>query len=582
MKPRVLMLVALAACGPSVQPTDGDGGESTIDARRGPDADICENQCSADLHEVLDCEGNVIDICPDDQGCGATGCVPACQAAEDGKTTIGCDYYALSPDVIPEGHGGCLAAFVANTWTSPVTITVERDGVDLPLDGFARIPSGSGQTLTYAPLTNGELQPGQVAILFLARFGTTLNNCPAGVTPAFTTADAAVHGTGYGEAFHITTSRPVVAYDIYPYGGGDSAATSATLLVPTSAWDVNYVAADAFRKSTIVPQAEPSIALVGKEDGTSVTIRPIAAITGGGGVGAAPAGVPTTYTVGRGQILQFTQPAALVGSAIQSDKPVGLWGGATCLSIDIGDFACDSAHQQIPPVKALGHRYAGVRHRDRYPGTVESVPWRMVGAVDGTTLTYRPSTPPGAPTTLALGQVAEFWTSEAFTVESQDAEHPFYMSGHMTGCGHVGGSAGDCRGDPEYVNVIPVDQYLAEYTFFTDPTYPETHLVFVRQSKDGAFAEVELDCVGIVTGWQPIDSGGDLEYTRVDLVTGNFAPVGTCNNGLHRARSDQPFGLVVWGWGSAASAGFFTQAVSYAYPAGAAVRPINEVVVVVD
>lgn len=577
----MLWMLVLAGCGPSVSPSDNDGG-GTIDAAPRPDAFVCVDQCSADLHEVLDCQGNVVDICPDDQGCGMGGCVPACQAAEDGKTTIGCDYYAISPDVIPEGHGGCLAAFIANTWNAPVTIAVERDGVDLPLDGFARIPSGSGQSLTYAPLTNGELQPGQVAILFLARFGSALNNCPPGVTPAYTTADAAVHGTGYGEAFHITTTRPVVAYDIYPYGGGDSAATSATLLVPTSAWDINYVAADAYRKSTIVSFAEPSIALVGMEDGTSVTIRPIAAINGGAGVAPAPAGVPTTYPIARGQILQFTQPIALVGSAIQSDKPIGLWGGATCLSIDVGDVACDSAHQQIPPVKALGHRYASVRYRNRIPGTEESVPWRMVGAVDATDLVYEPSTPAGAPTTLAQGQVAEFWAPGPFVVQSQDEEHPFYMSAHMSGCGRIGGGFGDCRGDPEYVNIVPVDQYLAEYTFFTDPTYPETNLVFVRQREDGEFADVELDCVGIVTGWQPLDGSGDLEYTRVDLVTGNFEPVGTCNNGVHRARSDVPFGLVVWGWGSGATTGFFTEAVSYAYPAGAAVRPINEVIVEVD
>jgi hypothetical protein len=577
-----LFIVLAAACAPSVKPSDHDGGGTpSIDAADLPDARQCGPVCSADLHEVLDCDGDVVDLCPDDMGCSTQGtCVPACQAADEGKTTIGCDYYAISPDVIPEGQGGCLAAFIANTWNAPVTITVERAGVDLPLAGFARIPSGSGQTLTYAPLEDGQLQPGQVAILFLARYGGVLNNCPAGVTPAYTTSDAAVHGTGYGEAFHITTSRPVVAYDIYPYGGGDSAATSATLLVPTSAWDVNYVAADAFRKSVIVGFAEPSIALVGKVDGTSVTVRPVAAINGGAGVAPGPANVPTTYTIDRGQILQFTQPVALVGSAIQSDQPIGLWGGATCLSIDVSDFACDSAHQQVPPVKALGHRYAGVRYRDRYPGIPEDVPWRMVGAVDGTVLEYSPSTPAGAPASLEQGQVAEFWTTEAFTVTSQDAEHPFYMSAHMTGCSHTGGGGGDCRGDPEYVNVVPTDQYLSEYTFFTDPTYPETHLVFVRKREGGEFAPVELDCVGIVGGWQPL--GDDFEYTRVDMVTGNFTPVGDCNNGLHRARSDNPFGLVVWGWGSSASGAFFTQAVSYAYPAGAAVRPINEVIVEVD
>lgn len=574
-----LLIAMVAACGPTPRKT-GDAGDNG-DAVGGDDGNsACPSSCSADLHDVVDCNGNVLATCPPDMGCGANGvCVPACQSAADNKSTIGCDYYAISPEIISAGFGACFAAFIANTWGYPISINVERDGQTFPLDGFARVPAGQGQGLTYAPLTNGMLQPNEVAILFLARFGNTLTNCPAGITPAFTTADAAVHGTGYGRAFHITTSAPVVAYDIFPYGGGASAATSATLLLPTSAWDTDYVGVDAFRKSTVVVEAQPSMALVGAEDNTTVTIRPTAAIVGGAGVASAAQGVPTTYTLSRGQILQFTQDSELIGSAIQSDRPVGLWAGASCLSIDVGEVACDSAHQQIPPVKALGHRYAAVRYRNRFAGVEETVPWRFVGAADGTTLTYSPSTPPGAPTTLALGQVAEFNAPGQFVVQSQDPDHPFYVSAHMTGCQRTNPTFDDCRGDPEFVNVIPLEQYLAKYTFFTDPTYPETNLVFTRSKQNGVFHDVTLDCAGTLTGWQPLDASGEVEHTRLDMVTGNFTPVNGCNNGLHVATSAQPFGLVVWGWGSAASLGFSSQAVSYAYPAGASVKKINTVVI---
>lgn len=576
------LVIAAIGCGPAGrQHGDGAGGDdagSTADGAPG-----CEPlSCSADLHNVLDCNGNVITTCPSDMGCGAGGvCVPACQSAQDNQSTIGCDYYAVDPEIIADGAGACFAAFIANTWTSPVSINVERAGQSFPVDSFARIPSGTGQSLTYSPLSGGMLQPGEVAILFLARFGFTLTDCPAGIPPAYTATDAAVHGTGRGDAFRITTSAPVVAYDIFPYGGGASAATSATLLLPTSAWDVNYVGVDAFRKSTFVVQAQPSMAIVGKEDGTNVTIRPTAAIAGGPGVAAGAAGTPTTYPLRAGEILQFTQDSELIGSAILSDKPVGLWAGASCLSIDVGDQACDSAHQQIPPVKALGHRYAAVRYRDRFPGANEDVPWRIVGAADGTVLTYEPSTPPGAPTSLTVGQVAEFWTPGPYVVSSQDADHPFYISQHMTGCSRADPTLFDCRGDPEFVNIIPVDQYLAKYTFFTDPTYPETSLVLVRQKKNGQFADVNVDCAGTITGWTPLDTSGELEYARLDMVTGNFQPVGGCNNGRHEASSALPFGMVVWGWGSAA-ASIPSLAVSYAYPAGASVKPINSVIVVVE
>lgn len=565
------------------------GGSTTDVFEVGGGTSDCETRCSSDLHSVIDCDGNVLETCPPELGCGADGCVPACESATQNKSSIGCDYYSVAPDVIPDGAGACFAAFIANTWGSPLSISVERAGQTYDVSQFARIPSGSGQSLTYAPLPGNMLPAGEVAILFLARFGTTLTSCPAGVTPALTTSDAAVHGTGFGDAFHITTSAPVVAYDVFPFGGGQSAATSATLLLPTSVWSDNYIGVTAYRKSTIVATAQPSMDIVAAEDGTTVTILPAQAIVGNGTVAGSPAGVPISYTVNRGQILQFTQDTELTGSPIQSDKPIGVWGAATCLSVDVSQQACDSAHQQIPPITALGSEYVGVRYRNRFDGQEESPPWRMVGAVDGTQLIWEPSAPAGAPTTLSVGQLVEFRAPGPFVVKSQDEEHPFYMAGYMTGCVETNPNGGDCRGDPEYVNVVPSDQFLASYTFFTDPTYPETNLVVTRRRTEDGFKDVTLDCLGTLSGWVPVGSSGEYERAYVDLVTGNFMPVGACNNGRHEMSSDAPFGLAVWGWGSAATGGFFglpdpqfgfySQAVSYAYPAGASVQPINTVVV---
>jgi hypothetical protein len=554
----------------------GGGGDDAISFGDSGEASTCATHCSSDLHSVLDCNNKVVTTCPMDQGCAGNGCVPACDSAKANKSTFGCDYYSVDPDIITEGAGACFAAFIANTWTAPVTITADHAGMTLNVASFARIPSGNGQALTYQPLTNGQLQPGEVAILFFNRFpgNGAAFDCPSGITPAITTTDGAAHGTVIGNAFHFTA--PVVAYDIFPFGGGQTAATSATLLLPTTAWDTNYIAVNAFRQSVIAASAGAKnfIEVVAQEDNTTVTISPTAAIIAGTGVVGTGAGVPHGYVINKGQYLQITQDGELSGSPIQADKPVGLWGGATCLNIDVSAAACDSAHQQIPPVKALGHEYAVVRYRSRVDGTDESTYYRFVGAVNGTTLTYEPSTPAGAPTTLSSGQVGEFQIAAPFVVKSQDDLHPFYMSGHMTG----GQNAMD-RGDPEFVNIIPPQEYLASYVFFTDPTYPETNLVLVRTKSSQGFKDVTLDCAGVLTGWQPLGSSGLYEYTRIDLVRHNFAPQGSCNNGRHEIHSDAPFGLTIWGWGSSESTGFVSTYVSYAYPAGASVQPINTVVV---
>lgn len=591
-------LITLGACGATPDRSSGQGGTGGDTSGSGNSGNTstssmgggiifpagsggnsgCATQCSADLKKVIDCNGVVVSQCTGDQGCANGMCInDPCQAAETSKSSYGCDYWALKTELISAGAGACFAAFVANTWSTPVHLNVEYQGQSLQVANFTRIPQGQGQGLSYAPYDPAVgLAPGEVGILFLAQGpnnGSFMPGCP--VPPAFN-QEAAVSGTGLGTAFHITADRPVVAYQILPYGGGSSAATSATLLLPTSAWDTNYIAVNAYKKSVIVSEANPSLDILAKEDNTTITILPWVPIQAGNGVAGTGAQQAQTYTLNRGQYVQFTQAQELSGSPIQSDKPIAVWGGATCLSVPVTATACDSAQQQIPPVRALGSEYTAVRYRGRAANPNEAPPWRLVGAVDGTSLTWTPSPPAGAPLSLALGQVFEFNSTGPFIVSSQDKDHPFYLGSYMTGGSDFGG-----EGDPEWVNVIPTAQYLDSYVLFTDPTYSETSLVVVRRpSKDGKFADVKLDCAGPLTGWQPI---GPYEYTRVDLVTGNFQNVGNCSNGRHEMSSDLPFGVTVWGWGtipgSPGQGSLFTQYVSYAYPAGASVQSINDVVV---
>jgi hypothetical protein len=47
------------------------------------------------------------------------------------------------------------------------------------------------------------------------------------VTPAYV-GDAAVHGTGQGNAFELSSDTPVTVYDIVPFGGAESYLPSGT------------------------------------------------------------------------------------------------------------------------------------------------------------------------------------------------------------------------------------------------------------------------------------------------------------------------------------------------------------------
>src|SRR5438477_288967 len=104
---------------------------------------------------------------------------------------------------------GARTPLLAPEDASIAIVEAGHDGTVFDPSTFARLPQGSGQSLTYKSLGGDVLQPGEVAILFLAHTdqqGSDGVACPKGIAPAITQFDPAVHGTGRGHAFHITSS----------------------------------------------------------------------------------------------------------------------------------------------------------------------------------------------------------------------------------------------------------------------------------------------------------------------------------------------------------------------------------------
>lgn len=592
-----------AACSATTRPygnagAGGDGGDTASSSGQGGGGDgggfigvgggTPVGNCSADLQNVVDANGNVIVKCPPDQGCSGGVCVPACQAAAASKGSIGCEFWAPDPPFYRNGEGStydgtCYAVFLANTWGRPANITVSLAGQTFDVTQFGRIPKGIDPNTTYDPIPATGLPPNEVAVLFLSHLPSAVHDlgtpltCP--VTPAVV-KDAAVFGSGTGNAFRVISDTPVTTYDILPYGGAKSYLPSASLLFPSTSWGTNYVAA--------APHAEGFgklwTLLVGTVDGTQVTIAPSQTLPGGGSLPSAPAGQATTVTVNAGEILQWIG-ADPTGTVFGATNPIGLFSGSTELAVSTatspGGGGHDSAHQQIPHVNALGSEYVGASVVTRTKSLApENVLYRVVGVVDGTSLTWDPAPPAGAPVSLERGQVAEFDTTDFFTVRSQDDSHPFAMTQYLPGapigqsrpgCGPIPPFPGlnECSlGDEDWVNLVAPKQFLQRYVFFTDPTYATTNLVITRVRGANGFSDVNIACLGApVTGWQPVGSEGKFEVAHVDLVRGQI-PVGQCGTSRHEASSEGTFGVVVWGTDWFAS---------YGYPAGGNIGAINQV-----
>lgn len=589
-----LSSVVIGACG-TRRGFEEDRNDGFVPVEAGaPCSDV---KCSRDLKSVIKvCEDGreeTVQTCTGDLGCGAGTCVDACESARLSKGSIGCSFWTLPPDDERYGRGACFVAMIANTWTRPLTIKAELGAEAIDITKATYIATKNGNDTTYAPLTS-PLPPGEVALVFLSQEdrpnSSTFTRCPATVTPAYV-GDPIIHGTAKTRAFHLITDAPASAYSIFPYGGATSYYPTATLLLPESSWEPSYVAVSTARLQRFGRPGMESrtLQVVASQDDTTVEIRPTVAIAQGVDVAPALRGQTQSWTLSRGQVLQISQSEDASGSPIVANKPVALFGGSSCAFLPGELEFCDLTQQQIAPFSQWGTSYALVPYKTRIESlsasgaslpTPELVPWSFVGAVDGTALSYDPERPLGAPETLAAGEVVSFFTDRLVSVKSQDGAHPFHAAVYMTGSKFNGGSGvpqsgpfGPLRpstlGDPDFVNVVPTEQFLDRYVFFTDHTYPETSLTIVRRKTASGFKPVELACLGEVGDFLPLGTTGEYEYTWVTLTTGYTARQtqrGSCGYGRHEAKSEGPFSVTVWGIGTDAS---------YGYPGGSGSRLVN-------
>ena len=530
----------------------------------GPPEACAGKRCSRDLHSVLDgCTDQTIQACADTQGCADGACVSACDSAAKSQGSIGCSFWTVPPDVQQAGQNSCYAAFVANTWNTPVHVTAEygADPLDISTSVYSAATNPDG-TVAYTSLGT-TIAPGEVGIVFLSQGDSVPGNewigCPPGVNVAFHGTPITNHASSIYKAFHVVTDAPVSAYSIFPYGGALSYIPTATLLIPSSSWSTNYFLVDGWPGDT---SSYPFVQIVAQQDNTEIRMKPSVAIKDGVGVAGTPKDFLATWTLNRGQVLELAQLDSLAGTPISTNYPVAVFGGSQCVDIPSSNVA--ALQQQIAPVSQWASRYSAVPYESRRnavtPYLPEAVIWKIVGARDGTTLTYDPAPPRDAPTTLKAGQIATFTSEVPFVVSSQSNDYPIYVAVYMSGATNYG-----TQGDPDFVSVVPDDQFLDHYVFFVDHTYADSNLTVVRHRDVDGFHDVNLDCLGAVTGWQPLGGDSTVEYAWVDL-TRKKANVGNCSYGRHEASSDGPFMLYVWGLDFCAS---------YGFPAGAGSRPTS-------
>lgn len=503
---------------------------------------------------------------PDNGGGTSIDNPETCVDAAANKSYVGCDFW---PTVVynPVYSVFDFAAVVANAGKSPAQVTVSRGTMSA--------------TVTVAP---GSLEA--IKLPWVPELkGADFNAATQGARPK-------TSARSNGGAYHLVSTFPVTVWQFNPLQykkdasvcpfppspsnsdgvNCESVSADATLLIPSSALTGNYRVTS--KSSTPIggdsSDSPGGFAITATQDATHVKIELSADLAMGTGVTAAKKGDVVEYDLAVGDVLELlSEPAPfadmphsdLTGSIVNANKPVQVIGFNALTSVPsppvVGSCCADHLEETVLPGEVLGKHYV-VASPSTHTGKNAGHYVRFLGQFDGTTLTYVPSAPAGAPTTLTAGQIVEIDVSAGFEVT---ASQPFAINSLMKSATIQNGcSAGpECYiGDSSMSAEVAVEQFRQEYIFLAPEDFAFNWADIVIP--DGA--AVQLDGVALAGTPEALAPGWSV--VRVPLMAG-------ANKGAHKLTADKPVGLQVMGFG---------HATSYYYPGGLNLKIIAEVPVV--
>jgi hypothetical protein len=473
-------------------------------------------------------------------------CADLLQQGGPGPSSLGCEFWptVLATAVRPVFD---FAVVVANPGAVAAQVTVTG-------------PGGVASTAIVAPAA--------VATVYLPWVDSLKVFEPSSCTaPAGSVASV----KALGGAYHLVSTEPVLVYQfnaIEPRSlGGPAGKDWAAACTPQPATEClnGGCYAQSNDASALMPSTSLTgryrvggwpgqsmgsyLAVTGTAPGTSVTVTlgSLGGVVAGPGVAATAAGGTLLLALGAGDVVElFANPGDdLSGAVVQADKPVQVMTGSPCTAAPDQAAFCDHVEESVPPAAALGRDYF-VPVPTAPTGMPVGHMVRLYGDANGTTLSYAPAAPPGAPTTLNAGQVVDLGQVHVgFRVVG---DKPFLVGTLLLSAAVV--DPVSYNGDPSQSFPVATEQFTDSYTFFTPGDYASSFADVVAPSG----AAVSLDGVPVVGAPTPVGATGFVLY-RI--------PVG--GGAHHRVSSTAPIGLQVMGYANASS---------YLYPGGGRLVPL--------
>lgn len=514
--------------------------------------------------------------CPPSTACLAGKCLSLCEADIKYNTNVGCEYWSVDLDNDPI-HNPALP----NNPTPemyPHSIVVTNPGTSEALVTFSvrvSCPDGSPCAPSIAACGPPESvcdTPSDVYDLVIADGAV-----PGGESREFEMPPMNVKGSSITpKAIRVVASRPVVVYQFNPFDSENAASNDGSLLLPRNGLGKLYFAVslpsragiDDLQGNPWFPPNYGFLAVVAPEGTTTVQVTPTVPLLAdpAQGVpqdGSTPAqldpGTMYTFTLepydvlnlehkpGGGIIAPGATPPDLTGTRIEADKKIAVFSGHQTAGIgeaiklqfqDEWDSCCtEHLEEQLMPVEAWRSQALCIKSK---PRGYERDRWVVVAGVDGVFLTTFP--PIDGLDAKYLGKAGDkvtVETDESFVLKATGPIQvvQLLMSQGMTQPKNSGTLP---TGDPTMMIVPPPEQYRDSYVIRTADGYGTNWTTIVRK----AGTAIQVDGQPFAAPFEKVGDG-TWEYAWREVTTGT-----------HTFAGDEPFGLMVYGYGNVTAYGY--------------------------
>ncbi|MCK5798080.1 MAG: IgGFc-binding protein, partial [Deltaproteobacteria bacterium] len=524
--------------------------------------------------------------------CNKGGCINACKLAASNRSYVGCEYWPVDLDnaVVSSGNAAAqqFAVVLSNPSPLPATVKVWID------------EAAVGETSKPTLVTERHVKPEALEVLLLPSRevdGSKPHEFNTGTGTALTR-----------QAYKITSSVPLIAYQFNPLANAGVFSNDASLLIPTTALTVDPTHESGASylvmgwPQTIASTDDPLtnfgedlrafLTIVGTRDNTKVTVALSTAIIGDGkGISPKKSGDVLEFTINAFEVINletggFGKDADFTGTQISPDKPVVVYSGSEASDVpdteDLTTRRCCADHleQQLFPTSTLGRTFIALTTPSRSfalgnagasikPNLHEKEYFRLMSAGEFTGVTTNLPAPQDQ-LTIARGEFVRLDVDRDFLIQSTE---PLVVGQFVAAQQEAGIPSSLPGGDPSFILLPPIEQFRSDYLFLTPDKYA-FDFILVAAPKN---ASVRLDgrvltngcdskagkklCCTVTTVGRikkPQDPLG-TEYQAYkcqlsfpQVIPGQTPPKnlepGSQNDGVHRLKSTLPVGLVVYGF----------------------------------